>query len=103
MTIQEYFGDWSKLVDLNEADRILRRLSTSHYIICPQLKDIFKAFRLCTLNDLRVVIIGQDPYPQNGIATGIAFANSPSTPSESYSASLEVLKESVIDYTIPHR
>lgn len=115
MTIQEYFGDWSKVVDLQEADRILRKLSASRHIICPQLKDIFKAFRLCSLNSLRIVIIGQDPYPNlkatvlNGspsripVATGLAFANSPDTPESDYSPSLEILKESVINYTIPHR
>lgn len=103
MTIQEYFGDWSKVVDLQEADRIIKKLSASNHIICPQIKDIFKCFRLCPLNSLRVVIIGQDPYPQKGVATGLAFANSPDTPEDSYSPSLEILRESVINYTIPHR
>ena len=60
MTIQEYFGDWSKVVDLAEADRILRKLSASKNIICPKLKDIFKAFTLCPFSNLRVVLIGQD-------------------------------------------
>ena len=103
MTIQEYFGDWSKVVDLQEADRIIKKLSASNRIICPQLKDIFKCFRLCSLSNLRVVLIGQDPYPQKGVATGLAFANSPDTPEDSYSPSLEILRESVINYTIPHR
>lgn len=104
MTIQQYFGDWSKVIDLKEADRILKRLPSD---ICPAKKDIFKAFRLCPYNDLRVVICGQDPYPDiyngNPRATGIAFANTPDTPEDFYSPSLEILKESVIDYTIPHR
>lgn len=103
MTIQEYFGDWFKVVDLNEADRILRKLSASNHVICPQIKDVFRAFRLCSLRSLRVVIIGQDPYSQRGVATGIAFANAPNTSEESLSPSLAILRESVIDYTIPHR
>jgi uracil-DNA glycosylase len=103
MTVQEYFGDWSKVVDLHEADRIIRKLSASNHVICPQLKDIFRAFTLCPLNSLRAVLIGQDPYPQRGIATGLAFANSPDTPDAKLSPSLEILKESVINYTIPHR
>lgn len=102
MTIQEYFGDWSKVVDLNEADRVMRKLSASKVAICPQINDIFRAFRLCPLDSLRAVVCGQDPYP-NKMATGIAFANPPDTPESDYSPSLEVLKESVIDYTIPHR
>lgn len=103
MTIQEYFGDWSNVVDLIEADRILRKLSASKTIICPQLKDIFRAFRLCPLSNLRVVLLGMDPYPQKGVATGLAFANSIDTPDSQLSPSLEILKESVINYTIPHR
>ena len=113
MTIQEYFGDWSKVIDLTEADRIIKKLSASNHIICPQLKDIFKAFTLCPPNNLRCVLIGQDPYSNlkatvlDGsplripVATGLAFANSSDT--EELSPSLEVLKESVINYTIPHR
>ena len=102
MTIEEYFGDWSKVVDLKEADRILRKLSASNRVICPQLQNVYRAFRLCSLNNLRVVILGQDPYP-NKMATGIAFANPKDTAEKDYSPSLEVLKESVINYTIPHR
>ena len=103
MTKEEYFGDWSKVVNLQEADRIMKKLSASHCVICPKLNDVFKSFLKCPFNSLRVVIIGQDPYPQKGVATGIAFANSSDTPESQYSPSLEVLRESVIDYTIPHR
>jgi uracil-DNA glycosylase len=103
MSIEEYFGEWSKVLDLAEADRIIRKLSASNHVICPQLKDIFRAFTLCPLNSLRAVLIGQDPYPQRGIATGLAFANSPDTLDTKLSPSLEILKESVINYTIPHR
>jgi len=104
MSIEEYFGDWSKIIDLKEADRILKRLPSD---ICPQKKDIFKSFRLCPLKNLRMVIIGLDPYPDfykgKPRATGLAFANSTDTPEKDYSPSLAVLRESVIDYTIPHR
>ena len=103
MTIEEYFGDWSTVVDLKEADRITKRLSASQHLICPSLKDIFKAFRLCSFHNLRCVVLAQDPYPQKGVATGLAFANHTNTPESSYSPSLGILKESVIDYTIPHR
>lgn len=107
MTAEEYFNDWCKVVDIHEAGRIIKRLSTQKQKVCPDLKHIFHAFRLCKLHDLRVVCIGLDPYNsiRNGIpvATGIAFANRVDTPEEFYSSSLEILKESVIDFTIPHR
>ena len=107
MTINEYFGDWSKIIDLKEADRLLRKLSASQETICPQVKDVFKAFKLCPLNNLRVVLLGQDPYNNiiggKPVATGVAFANTKETSEIRYSPSLAVLKESVINYTIPHR
>lgn len=106
MTIQEYFGDWCKVIDTIEADKILKKLASSKQVVCPKVKDIFKAFTLCSLHDLKVVIIGQDPYSNlvNGspVATGIAFANSSDTLECNYSPSLDVLMESVIDYTMPH-
>jgi uracil-DNA glycosylase len=37
------------------------------------------------------------------VATGIALANTTDTLEKDYSPSLDVLKESVIDYTVPHR
>jgi uracil-DNA glycosylase len=38
----------------------------------PQSSDIFKVFQK-DLNNCKVVILGQDPYPQSGVATGRAF------------------------------
>ncbi len=40
----------------------------------PPLKYTFRAFEECPLDDLKVVIIGQDPYPHFGVADGLAFS-----------------------------
>lgn len=40
----------------------------------PPLKQVFRAFQECPLDKLKVVVIGQDPYPQLGVADGIAFS-----------------------------
>jgi uracil-DNA glycosylase len=40
----------------------------------PKLKDIFNAFIHCPYDDLKVIILGQDPYPQLGVADGISFS-----------------------------
>jgi len=40
----------------------------------PPLKDVFRAFEECPEKDLKVVIIGQDPYPHMNVADGIAFS-----------------------------
>ncbi len=44
----------------------------------PPPKQIFRAFELCSPKDIRVVILGQDPYHTPGVADGLAF----STPSQ---------------------
>ena len=62
----------------------------------PALENIFDAFKYCDFNNLKVVWIGQDPYPQKGVATGIAFANKKDT--KIISPSLQVLKDSAFKY-----
>lgn len=44
------------------------------YTIYPQKKDVFKAFKLCSYDELRCIFIGQDPYHQENQATGLCFA-----------------------------
>lgn len=46
-------------------------------LVYPKKENIFHAFSLTPLDNLKVVIIGQDPYHQKGQAQGLAF----STPS----------------------
>lgn len=40
----------------------------------PSLKLLFRAFELCPLEQTKVIILGQDPYPQPLVADGIAFS-----------------------------
>ena len=40
----------------------------------PPLKHVFRAFEECPEKDLKVIIIGQDPYPSMNVADGIAFS-----------------------------
>jgi len=44
------------------------------YTIYPEKKNVFKAFKLCSFDNLRVLIIGQDVYHQPNQATGLCFA-----------------------------
>ncbi|MDR1728268.1 MAG: uracil-DNA glycosylase [Acidobacteriota bacterium] len=48
--------------------------------IYPAGKNIFAAFDLCPLDDVKVVIIGQDPYHEPGQAHGLCFSVKPPTP-----------------------
>ena len=41
--------------------------------INPEIKNIFKAFQILP-TDVKVVIVGQDPYPNSEDAVGLAFS-----------------------------
>ena len=103
MTIDEYFGDWMKVLDRKETVKIMNWLKTiDSSTLCPSIKNVFKAFKLCSYNECKVIFIGQDPFPQKGVAQGILFGNSSNTPEDKLSPSLKVVKESVINFDIPH-
>lgn len=40
----------------------------------PSLKSILRSFDMCPLNKVKVVIINNHPYPEKGVANGLAFA-----------------------------
>lgn len=82
MAIDKHFeeGWWNKLSPFlmsNEFLKIgkhLKHLTNLGYNITPSFDDMFRAFKECPYKDLKVVILGQDPYPQKGVADGIAFS-----------------------------
>ena len=45
--------------------------------IYPPKKQVFSAFSACRYEDIKVVILGQDPYHQKGQAHGLAFSVNP--------------------------
>lgn len=49
----------------------------SNYIIYPNADDIFNAFHLTPLSQVKVVILGQDPYHNEGQAHGLCFSVKP--------------------------
>lgn len=48
--------------------------------VYPAPKNIFNAFNLCSFDNVKVVIIGQDPYHEPGQAHGLCFSVLPPTP-----------------------
>jgi uracil-DNA glycosylase len=46
----------------------------TNYTCYPPKELIFSAFNTCNFNDIRVVIIGQDPYHGKGEANGLCFS-----------------------------
>ncbi len=50
------------------------------YEVFPPGKDVYNAFRYTPLEEVRVVILGQDPYPNPGQAHGLCFSVRPGVP-----------------------
>lgn len=51
--------------------------STHRDSIFPKGNEIFKAFDACPFEEVKVVILGQDPYPTRGHAHGLCFSVEP--------------------------
>lgn len=105
MDLEEYFGRWMRVIDKKELLTILSKLEVEYKRkpICPMQGDVFKAFKLCPYDDLKVVMLGQDPYPQKGVATGLLFGNKKEVDEENLSPSLQIVKEVAINLEIPHK
>ncbi len=63
--------------NINKLDRFLRNELIADRAYHPLEENIFKAFDKTDFNNVRVVIIGQDPYPNRNKATGLAFSMRP--------------------------
>lgn len=52
----------------------------AHRTIYPPKQLVFSAFEHCDLKDIKVVILGQDPYHEPGQAHGMCFSVNPGVP-----------------------
>lgn len=52
----------------------------SHYIVYPDMYDLYNCFRYTPVNSLKAVILGQDPYHEPGQAHGLCFSVKPGVP-----------------------
>ena len=102
MTPEEYFGDWMSVIDKKLLVDTLSVIKSEYKIhkCFPSTMDLFKAFEYVKYRELKVVFLGQDPYPQKDVATGVLFGNK--RDSSCISPSLEVIKEAVINPEEPH-
>lgn len=79
-------GDWSgslarKGLGNSEVQEILTRAYATWQPgeILPDRRRVFRAFELTPLHSVKVVVLGQDPYPTRGQADGLAFSVQPGT------------------------
>ena len=72
--------NWQEIIKQEQQKDYYKQLKTElnqEYetkIIFPAKRDIFKAFELTKFDNLKVVILGQDPYHGAGQAQGLAFS-----------------------------
>ena len=104
MTLDEYFGDWMKVIDRAELNNVMAKVGQEYRRkpLCPAQSDVFRAFELCPFKDLKIVMIGQEPYSQKRVATGILFGNRREVDEDNLSPSLNIVKEAAINFEVPH-
>jgi uracil-DNA glycosylase len=91
-----FFADGSAAQLATELDR----LSDGGTRILPVAADMFAALRLTAPEQVRVVILGQDPYPTPGDAHGLAFSVNPGAKVPRSLAN--IFKEMESDLGLPH-
>ena len=82
----------------------LRAFLVSEYrtrVIYPPMDDIFNAFKYCAYEDVKVVILGQDPYYGEGQAHGLAFSVKKGVDIPPSLKNIYKEMESDIDFKIP--
>lgn len=75
-------SDWRKLLgnyfespDWQSLEKNLQAvLDLDPSIVRPEPQHFFKALKLCPVDSVKVVILGQDPYHSPGLAQGLAFS-----------------------------
>lgn len=72
--------NWEKIINEESKKDYFKRLITfiqkeyEYKSILPEKRDVFKALDLTTFNKVKVVILGQDPYPNKSNACGLSFS-----------------------------
>jgi uracil-DNA glycosylase len=81
LNLEEWLAeDWKNIAYESGCMDLLKELSDFLNLeyqqkkVYPSLENIFKAYNACPFQDIRVVILGQDPYHQINQATGLCFS-----------------------------
>lgn len=74
---QKYLGSEFEKSYMKDLSSFLRKEKSEGKVIFPKEPEIFQAFQLTPLDQVKVVILGQDPYHGEGQAHGLAFSVKP--------------------------
>ena len=72
---RELLGDYFETAEWQSLEKNLQAvLELDPSVVRPEPQHFFKALKLCPVNSVKVVIMGQDPYHSPGLAQGLAFS-----------------------------
>lgn len=111
MKITDKFDDsWLASIGFNQLEDVLKSVVTavksereSNSVLPEHGSNLFfEAFKLVPLNQVKVLILGMDPYPNKGIFNGLAFGNGQfnSTPKNIAASLRNISKE--VDRSYPY-
>lgn len=66
--------EWLEILDTPELDKIIQKIEHEEDIT-PIPEDIFNFAKWTSISKIKVIIIGQDPYPTRGDAHGLSFSS----------------------------
>lgn len=70
--IHHSWNDFLSSDTISELKKLEEKITSLHQEFTPLPKNVLKFLKV-PLDEVRVLILGQDPYPQKGVATGRAF------------------------------
>lgn len=76
-------NDWKEIIEAERQQEYFRKLEGTvdaeyeQHTVYPVREDIFNAFKLTPLSQVKAVILGQDPYCRPGQAHGLSFSVRP--------------------------
>jgi len=91
------YSSWAEVIEEEKKKDYFKKLKEfverryKETTVYPEKKNIFRAFSLTKYNNLKVVILGQDPYHQPNQAVGLAFSVPKETPNPP--SLINILKE----------
>ena len=92
-------GDWLLRPEMRELSAFLRKRKASGAHVFPPGPEIFAAFNATPFEQVKVVVLGQDPYHGYGQAHGLSFSVMPGVPVPP--SLLNIYKELEADLAIP--
>ncbi len=86
MLYEQIDNDWDKFFERERNSLYYQKLAVfieeeyNNKVIYPSKKNIFNAFKFTPLSQIKVVILGQDPYHEPNQAHGLAFSTPDGNP-----------------------